>query len=105
MPSILVNGSSLETNDEGYLVNIDDWTEEVAAALASTEQVDNLTEDHWQVVNYIRDFYLKNKTAPMVRKICKTTGFKLKQIYQFFPTGPAKGAAKVAGLPKPDGCV
>ena len=105
MPSIIVNGNSLETNDEGYLVNIDDWNQDVALALAAGEQVDDLTEDHWEVVNYIRDFYLENKTAPMVRKICKKTGFKLKQIYRFFPTGPAKGAAKIAGLPKPDGCV
>jgi len=105
MPSIRVNDSSFETNDEGYLVNIDDWDQEVASVLAAAEQVDDLTDDHWKVVNYIRDFYLENKTAPMVRKICKKTGFKLKQIYQFFPTGPAKGAAKIAGLPKPDGCV
>jgi len=105
MPFITVNGKELETNDEGYLSNIDIWNQEVATVLAQTEEVSDLTEDHWKVVNYIRDFYIDNKTAPMVRKICKKTGFKLKQIYQLFPTGPAKGAAKIAGLPKPDGCV
>jgi tRNA 2-thiouridine synthesizing protein E len=57
------------------------------------------------VVNYLRDYYLEFNMAPMIRKLCKTTGFKLKEIYDLFPSGPAKGACKVAGLPKPTGCV
>jgi len=61
--------------------------------------------EHWKVVNYLREYYLKFKIAPMIRKLCKETGFKLKEIYDLFPSGPAKGACKVAGLPKPTGCV
>ncbi len=105
MPFIEFGGKQLEVNDEGYLTNLDDWSRDVAAFLAKGESVDEMTDDHWAVVDFIRNFYVENKTAPMVRKICKTTKFKLKQIYVLFPTGPAKGAAKIAGLPKPDGCV
>ena len=64
-----------------------------------------MSADHWAVIQFIRDHYLKSNMAPMVRSICKTTGFKLKYIYELFPSGPAKGACKIAGLPKPDGCV
>ena len=64
-----------------------------------------LTETHWKLVNYLREYYLKNNIAPMIRKLCKDTGIPLKEIYELFPSGPAKGACKVAGLPKPTGCV
>ena len=79
--------------------------ENVAAALGSTEGVENLTDDHWKVVNYLREYYLQFGVAPMIRKLCKQTGFQLKEIYELFPSGPAKGACKLAGLPKPTGCV
>ena len=77
----------------------------MAKALAETENVSEMTEEHWKVVNYLRDYYLEFGIAPMIRKLCKETGFKLKQIYELFPSGPAKGACKIAGLPKPTGCV
>jgi TusE/DsrC/DsvC family sulfur relay protein len=77
----------------------------VAAALAETEGVDELTEEHWKLVKYLRDYYLEYGVAPMIRKLCKATGFKLNKVYELFPSGPAKGACKVAGLPKPTGCV
>ena len=64
-----------------------------------------LTENHWKVINYLRNYYLQFGIAPMIRKVCKETGFKLNEIYQMFPSGPAKGACKLAGLPKPTGCV
>ncbi len=106
MPSIEVSGKMLELNEEGFLVRHEDWDKEVAEALARQEEgLDTLTSDHWAIVDYIRAYYLENKLAPMVRKICKTTGFQLKYIYDLFPSGPAKGACKIAGLPKPDGCV
>ena len=69
------------------------------------EGLENLTEDHWSVINYIREYFLEKKLAPMVRRVCKHTGFSLKHIFELFPSGPAKGACKLAGLPKPDGCV
>jgi TusE/DsrC/DsvC family sulfur relay protein len=106
MPEIDVKGKKVELNQEGFMVHPDEWDNEVAVVLAKAEEgIENLTEDHWAVINYIRDYYLEKNLAPMVRKVCKNTGFQLKYIFELFPSGPAKGACKVAGLPKPDGCV
>ncbi len=105
MATVNLAGVEIEVDEDGFIQDPDAWNEAIAKALAETEQVSELTEDHWKVVNYIRDYYLKFGSAPMVRKLCKETGFKLKQIYELFPTGPAKGACKIAGLPKPTGCV
>ncbi|SMB80189.1 tRNA 2-thiouridine synthesizing protein E [Desulfonispora thiosulfatigenes DSM 11270] len=105
MATVDVNGHSVELDEDGFMVNLDEWNEEVAVYLAKTEDVAELTEDHWKLVNYLKDYYKEYGIAPMVRKMCKDTGLKLKEIYDLFPTGPAKGACKVAGLPKPTGCV
>lgn len=105
MPVFQVGSFNLEIDEDGFIQEPDKWNQEVAKALAQTEGVDELTEDHWKVVNYLRDYYLEFGIAPMIRKLCKSTGFKLKEIYDLFPSGPAKGACKVAGLPKPTGCV
>ena len=106
MPEIETKGKKIRVNEEGFLVNPEEWDEEIADLLAKEEEgIDALTEDHWAVINYIRGYYLEKSLAPMVRKICKTTGFQLKYIFELFPSGPAKGACKLAGLPKPDGCV
>ena len=105
MPEVELGGKMLEIDEDGFIQDPDAWDEAVAASLATTEGVDNLTEDHWVVVNYLREYYLEYNMAPMIRKLCKSTGFKLKEIYDLFPSGPAKGACKVAGLPKPTGCV
>jgi tRNA 2-thiouridine synthesizing protein E len=106
MGNIEVNGQPVATNEEGFLMDPDVWNQEVAAILAKQEEgIESLSEDHWSVINYIREYFLEKQQAPMVRKVCKNTGFQLKYIYQLFPSGPAKGACKVAGLPKPDGCV
>ncbi|MFH1844294.1 MAG: TusE/DsrC/DsvC family sulfur relay protein [bacterium] len=96
---------SIDVDEDGFIQEPDQWDEKVAAALATTEGIDALTEDHWKVMNYLRNYYLEFGVAPMIRKLCKETGFKLKEIYELFPSGPAKGACKVAGLPKPTGCV
>lgn len=106
MPFVDFKDKKLEVNEEGFLVNPNEWNKEVAEFFALKEEnIANLGDDHWAVINYIREFYLENNIAPMVRKVCKATGFQLKYIYELFPSGPAKGAAKIAGLPKPDGCV
>ncbi len=101
----LLGGKELEVDEDGFIQDPDQWDKGVAADLAKTEGVDNLTDDHWIVVDFLRDYYLEFNMAPMIRKLCKKTGFKLKEIYDLFPSGPAKGACKVAGLPKPTGCV
>jgi len=95
----------VEVDEDGFMQEPDKWNEEIAKALATTEGVDSLSEEHWKLVNYLRDYYLKYGIAPMIRKLCKETGFPLKKVYELFPSGPAKGACKVAGLAKPTGCV
>ncbi len=95
----------IEVDEDGFMEEPDTWNERVALALASTEGVAELTDDHWKVVTYLREYYQKFGIAPMIRKLCKETGFSLKQIYELYPSGPAKGACKVAGLAKPTGCV
>jgi len=95
----------IEIDDDGFMQNPELWNEDIAKALATTEGVENMTEEHWKLVNYLREYYLKFGIAPMIRKLCKETDLPLKKIYEMFPSGPAKGACKVAGLPKPTGCV
>lgn len=105
MAEVELGGKMVEIDEDGFIQDPDVWDEAVAASLAQTEGVDSLSEDHWVVVNYLREYYLEYNMAPMIRKLCKATNFKLKEIYDLFPSGPAKGACKVAGLPKPTGCV
>ncbi len=106
MSTIEVQGATLELNEEGFLANPEVWNEEVARALAKAEEgLDQLTDEHWAVIRFIRGHYQQNQVAPMVRSVCKTTGLPLRRIFELFPSGPAKGACKLAGLPKPDGCV
>lgn len=105
MAMVTLAGKELEVDEDGFIQDPEQWDEAIAKALAETESVTEMTEDHWKLVNYLRQYYLEFGIAPMIRKLCKETGFKLKYIYELFPSGPAKGACKVAGLPKPTGCV
>jgi tRNA 2-thiouridine synthesizing protein E len=105
VPTIDIKGSSYSVDEDGFLENPEIWNEKVAMDFASTEGVEELTDAHWKVINYLRSYYLEFGIAPMIRKLCKETGFKLNEIYVLFPSGPAKGACKLAGLPKPTGCV
>jgi len=105
VPTIELNGRTYAVDEDGFLEDPNLWSEQVARDLATTEGIEGLTDDQWKLVNYLRNYYLEFGIAPMIRKLCKETGFKLNQIYEMFPSGPAKGACKVAGLPKPTGCV
>lgn len=105
MPTFEANGNSYEVDEDGFLQEPERWSEAAAKDFAGSESITELTEGHWKVIHYIRDYYLQFGIAPMVRKVCKETGYKLSDIYQLFPSGPAKGACKLAGLPKPTGCV
>jgi TusE/DsrC/DsvC family sulfur relay protein len=96
---------SIQVDEDGFMEEPDQWNEDVARALATTEGVDEMTDEHWHLVKYLRDYYAKFGIAPMIRKLCKETGFPLKKVYELYPGGPAKGACKVAGLAKPTGCV
>jgi TusE/DsrC/DsvC family sulfur relay protein len=105
MGYVEVQGKQIEVDEDGFIVEPDLWNEDIVKAFAKLEEVNELTENHWKVINYLRDYYKKFGIAPMIRKLCKETGFTLKEIYEMFPSGPAKGACKLAGLPKPTGCV
>jgi len=105
MSTINVNGVEIELDEDGFMVDPDQWNEDIAKVLAKAEEVEELTEAHWELIRYLRNYYAEFGIAPMVRKLTKETGLKLNQVYELFPTGPAKGACKVAGLPKPTGCV
>lgn len=105
MAQVELAGKTFDLDEDGFIQDATDWDEAVGAAIAPTEGVEAMTDEHWKVVNYIRDYYKEFGVAPMVRKLCKQTQCDLKTIYQLFPSGPAKGACKIAGLPKPTGCV
>jgi len=106
MPTLDFDGRPIEVNDDGFLLHPEEWSNEIALFLAKDQEgLDELNDSHWAVIVYIREFYEEHGLAPMIRYICKTTGIKLKTIYELFPSGPAKGACKLAGLPTPDGCV
>jgi tRNA 2-thiouridine synthesizing protein E len=105
MPVFEYQDVKIDVDEDGFMQEPEKWDEAIARALATTEGVDDLTDEHWKIVNYLREYYLKFGIAPMIRKLCKETGFPLKKIYELFPSGPAKGACKVAGLAKPTGCV
>ena len=100
-----IAGKQVEIDEDGFLVDPEDWSNDVVTAFAALEDVPEVTEEHWKVINYLRGYYKQFGIAPMIRKMCKDTGLTLKQIYDLFPSGPAKGACKLAGLPKPTGCV
>ena len=98
-------GLCFPVDEDGFLQEPERWDRQIALALASTEGLSDLSEIHWKLIDYIRDYYRDFGIAPMIRKMCKQTGLSLREIYDLFPSGPAKGACKVAGLPKPTGCV
>lgn len=105
MSDIEISGHTFTVDEEGFLQQPEAWDEHMAALFAATEGIAEMTPAHWAVVRMIRQYYLEHGTAPMVRLLCQTTGLNLKTIFKLFPSGPAKGACKVAGLPKPEGCV
>ncbi|MFC1520959.1 TusE/DsrC/DsvC family sulfur relay protein [Elusimicrobiota bacterium] len=105
MPTFELGEVKIAVDEDGFMEEPETWNEAIAKALATTEGVNELTDEHWKLVNYLREYYTKFGIAPMIRKLCKETGFPLKKVYELFPSGPAKGACKVAGLAKPTGCV
>jgi tRNA 2-thiouridine synthesizing protein E len=105
MAVIALAGRELDVDEDGFIQDPAKWDEFVAKALAEQEGIKDLTDEHWKVIRFLREYYLKFGVAPMIRKLTKETGMPLKHIYELFPTGPAKGACKLAGLPKPTGCI
>ena len=105
MPVATIAGAEIELNDEGFFVDPDSWTEAMATEIARAEGIDPLTDKHWQVIHFMRREYAEKGTGPTVRVLGKTSGVTVKELYQLFPKGPAKMAARIAGIPKPRGCI
>jgi tRNA 2-thiouridine synthesizing protein E len=103
-PSTLT-GVAVDRDAEGFFINPEEWTEEMAAEIARDNGIEELTDRHWLVINYMRGSYLQTGSAPSIRTLGKASGVPIKELYQLFPKGPAKLAAKIAGIPKPRGCI
>lgn len=111
MAAYTVNGTDYEHDEEGYILDVTNWNEDLAKVIAVDEGLD-MSEEHWAVVNFLREYYNEYQIAPAVRVLVKAVKKKFgkekgsnKYLYELFPYGPAKQACKVAGLPKPTGCV
>lgn len=104
MAELKVNGSSVAVTDEGFLTSATDWSKDVAEALAEDSKIE-LTDRHWTVIEFCRKDFDETGQAPGLRRITKKGGIPTKELYQLFPGGPGKLAAKVSGLAKPTGCV
>ena len=100
-----IDGQEYPLDGNGFLQEPERWNREVAEAIAREEGITALTPPHWAVVNFIRDYWKAHDLAPPVRLLCKETNLGVREMYKLFRSGPAKGACRIAGLPKPDGCV
>lgn len=105
MPEVQFGGKTFVVDEDGFIDSYANWSQEWVQYVKKEEGIDELTAEHQEVIKVLREYYEKNGIAPMVRVLSKVTGFKLKHIYELFPSGPGKGACKMAGLPKPTGCV
>ncbi len=90
---------------EGFMTDPEQWNDEIARAIARENGVPELTDRHWLVVRFMRERYLETGNAPSIRSLGKESGVPVKELYQLFPKGPAKLAAKIGGIPKPKGCI
>jgi TusE/DsrC/DsvC family sulfur relay protein len=95
----------VERDGEGFLVHPEQWAEPMADEIAHENGIPQLTDRHWQVIRFMRNAYLEHGSAPSIRTLGKASGVPIKELYQLFPKGPAKLAAKIAGIPKPRGCI
>ncbi|MCX6646902.1 MAG: TusE/DsrC/DsvC family sulfur relay protein [bacterium] len=102
---MLVGDKEIQFDNDGFMMEPSLWNEDIALAIAVEEGIGEMTEDHWRVAKFIRDYWKENDLAPAVRLICQELGLGVRQIYKLYTSGPARGACRVAGLPKPDGCV
>ncbi|MCT4623970.1 MAG: TusE/DsrC/DsvC family sulfur relay protein [Schleiferiaceae bacterium] len=100
----LIAGKEINVNEEGYLTDFQEWNEEIAKEIANQEEVGDLGERHWTVLKYLQDQH-KNDVALTIRKVGKSGVTDIKEFYALFPGGPLKKATKIAGIPKPVGCI
>ena len=105
MTTTLIADAPVDVDAEGFLTDPVQWNEQIADAIAAQNGIPELTDRHWLVVRFMRDRYLQTGNAPSIRSLGKESGVPIKELYQLFPKGPAKLAAKVGGIPKPKGCI
>ncbi len=105
MTTTLIPDASVAFDAEGFLADAGQWSEQLAEEIAAANGIPELTDRHWLVVRFMRERYLSTGTAPSIRSLGKESGVPVKELYQLFPKGPAKLAAKIGGIPKPKGCI
>jgi tRNA 2-thiouridine synthesizing protein E len=105
MASRVIAGKPVQVNEEGFMTNPNEWSEEIATLLAEEEGIPELTTEHWQVIEFCRQNAEKTGAAPTLRQITNGSGVTTKDLFRLFPKGPAKKVAKISGLGKPEGCV
>jgi TusE/DsrC/DsvC family sulfur relay protein len=105
MATATLAGAAVDVDADGFMTDPQQWSEEIGTAIARESGVAELTDRHWQVVRFMRDAYLRDGQAPTIRTLGKASGVPIKELYQLFPKGPAKLAAKIGGIPKPHGCI
>lgn len=105
MPSRFYAGTEVGLDGEGFFADPSQWREEMAPAIAAEDGITELTDRHWQVIKFMRHEYEEKGAGPTVRVLGKTSGVSIKELYQLFPGGPARVAARIAGIPKPRGCI
>jgi TusE/DsrC/DsvC family sulfur relay protein len=105
MTMTLIADTPVDVDAEGFLTNREQWNEQIGEAIARENGIPELTDRHWLVVTFMRERFLATGTAPTIRSLGKESGVSIKELYQLFPKGPAKLAAKIGGIPKPKGCI
>jgi len=105
MASKTYAGKAVEVDNEGFLMNASDWTEEIAVEMAREVGINELKDGHWKVIHFMRKYFQDKGQIPTIRRIKNAGGVPTQEVYSLFPDGPAKKAAFIAGLGKPQGCV
>lgn len=98
-------GETIQVNEEGFLTDPNEWSKNVAVEIAKEEGITELSEAHWQVIDFCRESATESGAAPTLRQITKGTGISTKELFALYPKGPAKKVARISGLGKPEGCV
>ncbi|GAB6154916.1 TusE/DsrC/DsvC family sulfur relay protein [Desulfosporosinus burensis] len=101
----VIAGNSVDVTEEGYLTNIAQWNKEIAEAIAKEIGIDELTEGHWKVIEFLQKDFAATEKMPTIRRVKNAGGIATKELYGLFPEGPILKAAKIAGLSKPVSCV
>ena len=105
MPAQTLPGAPIDVDAEGFFQKPEQWTEDLALEVARQNGIPDLNDRHWKVIHFMRETFLKTGSAPTIRTLGKDSSVPIKELYQLFPKGPAKLAAKIGGIPKPKGCI